>query len=210
MFARWPSLFIQESITACAFAWPRAMFSAARPRTPDLEARSHGVRPSGSVWSKKPRAAMSSLKSWASEASEALAVSGLQPAFARSWLTRASTADRTEESAGAEALRVAGAEVFGAADDFSAAGAVIFPAPGALDDADRDGFVRSAGPEVFEEDEGDPVGDSAFAGPSARPTPRLAGSDAVERSAGEAEEPPWVSGSGAPSVRTRSEPPPTV
>jgi hypothetical protein len=153
---------------------------------------------------------MSALKSWASEASEELAVSGLQPTFARSWLTRASTADRTEESAGAEALRVAGAEVFGAADDFSAAGALLVPASavGAFDDADRDGFVRSVGPDAFEEEEGDPVGDWDLVGPSARPVPRLAGSDAVPRSAGAAEEPPWPSRSGEPSVRTRSEPPP--
>lgn len=127
-------------------------------------------------------------------------------------MTRASTADRTEESAGAEALRAAGAEVFGAADGFSAAGVLLFPVPadGAFGDADPDGFFRSAGADAFEEEaeDGDPVGDWAFVGPPVRPMPRLAGSDAVPRSAGAADEPPWPSRSGEPWVRTRSEPPP--
>ena len=56
-------LFIQESITERALAWPRAMFSPPRPLTPAASARSQGLRPSGSVWEKKPRPAMSSLKS---------------------------------------------------------------------------------------------------------------------------------------------------
>lgn len=141
-----------------------------------------------------------------------MAVSGLQPTFARSWLTRASTADRTEESAGAEALRAAGAEVFGAADGFSAAGVLLFPVPAEGPSATRTWTASSARPaaDAFEEEaeDGDPVGDWAFVGPPVRPMPRLAGSDAVPRSAGSADEPPWPSRSGEPSVRTRSEPPP--
>src|SRR4051812_23364347 len=87
MFARWPGLFIQAVITASASAWPRAMFSPPRSVIPRAFARSQGVWPSGSVWSKKPRAAMSSLNAWARPSREELAVSALQPAVARSLLT---------------------------------------------------------------------------------------------------------------------------
>src|SRR4051812_35007997 len=87
MFARWPGLFIQAVITASASAWPRAMFSPPRSVMPRAFARSQGVWPSGSVWSKKPRAAMSSLNAWARPSREELAVSALQPAVARSLLT---------------------------------------------------------------------------------------------------------------------------
>ena len=50
-------------MTAWALAWPRAMFSPPRSVMPASSARSQGVSPSGSVWSKKPRRAMSSLNS---------------------------------------------------------------------------------------------------------------------------------------------------
>ncbi len=108
MLARWPSLFIQESITAAASAWPRAMFSPPRPVMPAFSARTHGVAPSGSVWSKKPRVAMSELNAPARAASRASAFTGEQPTFARSALTRR----RTSASAATPRSAVEGAEVF--------------------------------------------------------------------------------------------------
>jgi hypothetical protein len=52
-------------MTARTSAYPRAMFSPPRLWMPRLAARSQGVQPSGSVWEKKSRLAMSSLKAWA-------------------------------------------------------------------------------------------------------------------------------------------------
>jgi hypothetical protein len=43
---------------------------------PSLAARSQGVQPSGSVWEKKSRLAMSSLKAWARESSRRLEANG--------------------------------------------------------------------------------------------------------------------------------------
>ena len=59
--------------------------------TPAPAARSHGERPSGSVWEKKPRAAMSALKARASAASGPSCCSAGQPTLVRSVLTSAST-----------------------------------------------------------------------------------------------------------------------
>src|SRR5689334_11162321 len=95
MLARCPGLFIQAVITAWASAWPRAMFSPPRLLMPSFLARSHGVWPSGSVWSKKSRAAMSSLNACARPSSLEFSVRATQPALARSVLTRDSTAART-------------------------------------------------------------------------------------------------------------------
>src|SRR5690348_8297230 len=91
MLARWPGLFIQASMTAAASAWPRAMFSPPRSDMPALAARSHGVAPSGSVWSKNPRAAMSSLNFSARFDSALFAERALQPTLDRSSLTSFST-----------------------------------------------------------------------------------------------------------------------
>lgn len=221
MFARWPSLFIQAAITAAASAWPRAMFSPPRPDTLALAARSHGDFPSGSVWSKKPRAAMSSLKFWASEASEELAVTGLQPTLARSWLTRESTAASAEvPGAGAVDWRAAGAEgeaLVAAGLDVLAGAEELFVAPAAGAFEEADGFVRSSaavfvGSDVFDGDadgeaeaEGEPAsGEPDFVGPLARSAERLAWADADARSAGAVVEPPCVSRSGALSERTWS------
>lgn len=97
MFALWPGLSIQAVITDAASPWPRAMFSAARPESPALAARSHGLFPSGSVWSKKPRVAMSLLKAPASAASGGFARTGPHPAWARAWFTRVTTATSSAE-----------------------------------------------------------------------------------------------------------------
>lgn len=120
MLALWPGLFIQPRITAAASPWPRAMFSPPIPDMPALVARSHGVLPSGSVWSKKPRTAMSLLNAPASPASGGFARTGPQPACARSWFTRVSTAVSSAEwpaevggTAGAAGAEVFGAEGFG-------------------------------------------------------------------------------------------------
>src|SRR5690606_11350262 len=99
MFALWPGLSIQAFITASASAWPRAMFSPPRLLMPAAWALSQGVSPSGSVWSKKPRLAMSSLNAVASAASSLLAVTGVQPALARSTLTSRSTSAPAAASA---------------------------------------------------------------------------------------------------------------
>src|SRR4051812_42914086 len=87
------------------------MFSPPRLAMPAFAARSHGVAPFGSVWSKKPRAAMSSLKDSASFVSELFAARALQPTLARSSLTSFSTS----ASAAARADTVTGAEVFAGA-----------------------------------------------------------------------------------------------
>lgn len=83
---------------------------------------------------------MSSLKPWASEASEALAVTGLQPTLPRSSFTRARIA------AWAEAAVVVGALLFdgAGAEDFGAAGAELFAAlvAGAFED-EEDGLADS-------------------------------------------------------------------
>ncbi|GAA2935231.1 hypothetical protein GCM10020221_33770 [Streptomyces thioluteus] len=70
-------------------------------------ARSQGDRPSGSVWSKNPRRAMSSLNDWASDVSRASVCSGRQPAFARSALTRATTVRAAEPRRPSAALAAA-------------------------------------------------------------------------------------------------------
>lgn len=53
MFARWPSLFIQASITDAAVCWPLAMFSPyVLHRYPAAVMRAPGSVPSGDVWEK--------------------------------------------------------------------------------------------------------------------------------------------------------------
>jgi hypothetical protein len=107
------------------------MFSPPRLLIPAAEARSHGDLPSGSVWSKKPRAAMSSLNASASLVSEEFAASGLHPTFDRSWLTSLSTST----SAALRADTDAGAAL--------AAGALLAVRDGLL--AGRDAVARGAG-----------------------------------------------------------------
>src|SRR5689334_3976054 len=65
--------------------------------------RSPGPAPSGLVWSKKLRAAMSSECFWAASRSRELAVTGPQPAVARSLLTRAMTSSTVPLGAGGAA-----------------------------------------------------------------------------------------------------------
>src|SRR5215211_2582430 len=93
MLARCPGLFIQDCITEAASFCPLAMFSPTDDHLyPALVTRVATVTPSGVLWSKYPRFAMSA------ECSRAAVVSRLstdrlgQPAFARSWLTRSKTA----------------------------------------------------------------------------------------------------------------------
>src|SRR3954471_1505772 len=88
MLARWPSLFIQAVITSEGVCWPMAMFSPPRLVMPSALARSQGLLPSGSVWSKKFLAAMSSLKFWARVFSAGEAVSAAQPFCRRCTFTR--------------------------------------------------------------------------------------------------------------------------
>jgi hypothetical protein len=174
---------------------------------------------------------MSSLKFWASEASEALAVTGLQPTLPRSWLTRASTAAWAEVGAGdVVVLGAAGAEaeVLGAAGLDAVAGAELFvgAAEGVLE-AERRAcsvaaaafvFVVFVGSEVFDGDaDGVPaLGEADFVGALPRSALRLAAADADARSEADAEaeadarpagavvEPPCVRRSGAPWERTWS------
>lgn len=82
---------------------------------PAADARSQGVAPLGSVWSKKPWVAMARLKSSASSRSALFAATGLQPTLARSSLTSLSTcawATASSETA-AGALGFAGSLVAG-------------------------------------------------------------------------------------------------
>ena len=213
MFARWPSLFIQASITAWASAWPRAMFSPPSPSTPAAAARSQGVAPSGSVWPKKSRAAMSSLKSWASAVSDALAVTGLQPTFERSWLTRASTAACAEVEAGPDGEVVA--RVGEADGAFVAVGALVAGADDAvLVGFEAGAFVRSAFfAACFDAlTEGLAPGfllgvaDGGFEGVPERAAPLPASADAVADAlpVGSADASPWVSRSGPLPARTWS------
>src|SRR5207248_62937 len=92
MFSRCPGLFIQPRITDTASGYPAAMFSPyADQAYPAAVIRWPGSVPSGAVWSKYRRCAMSALCARAAAASRASGVTAGQPALARSWLTSAST-----------------------------------------------------------------------------------------------------------------------
>src|SRR5690606_1829531 len=84
MVAVWPGRFIVAAIAAASLAWPRATFSPPGSATPAALARSQGVAPSGSVWSNKPRSAMSSLNAFARPARALSAATGRHPTLARS------------------------------------------------------------------------------------------------------------------------------
>src|SRR3954470_1875288 len=157
MLALWPGLFIQASMTAAGSDWPRAMFSPPRLVIPACAARSHGVAPLGSVWSKKPWSAMAWLKAPARSASALLAATGLQPTFARSALTSLSTsaaaAASVETSTGAVVSFFAGFFSFweGVVFGFLLGGAAGFFV----------GFSAGAGVEVEAEVEGAGDGEEA-------------------------------------------------
>ncbi|EFL02850.1 predicted protein [Streptomyces sp. SPB78] len=216
MFARCPGLFIQDSMTAAASAWPRAMFSPPRFPTPAWSARSQGVSPSGSVWSKKPRAAMSSLKAVASEASAPSARTALHPTLARSWLTSARTAAAAALSSPLGAAATGGCA--GACDaGFVLTGVALFggvavrvvPAPGDVPApvppcflvTEREGLGVAAALLFFSRGEAD----AAREGASERVAPRLAAG--VVRSAADASS-PCPSPDGASAARTFASCPP--
>lgn len=191
---------------------------AAQPLHPGCRGTVPGVAPSGSVWPKKSRAAMSSLKSWASAVSGALVVTGLQPTFARSWLTRASTAAWAEVADGLdegvalpvgaaeEGFGAAGAVVAGADEDFFGVAAGAFVRSGAFDadfDAEADGSALGFALGVAE---------GEFEGEAERPDPLSASADAEAevRPVGSSEDSPWVRRSGAPPAWTWSAAPPPL
>src|SRR2546430_572216 len=92
MFSRCPGLFIQPRITDTASGYPAAMFSPyADQAYPAAVIRWPGSVPSGAVWSKYRRCAMSALCACAAAASRVSGVTAGQPALARSWLTSART-----------------------------------------------------------------------------------------------------------------------
>jgi hypothetical protein len=98
-------------------------------------ARSHGSTPSGVVWSKKSRRAMSALCPWAAAARRASEWTAPQPCFARSTLTSSTT--RALAASSAEDGFAAGGFGFGAG--FAGFGAGLAGAGAGFGLADGDG-----------------------------------------------------------------------